>query len=80
VLVDDQRRLPLADRSMEDEAAVGLYRSAEENRQIGEAFGLQGNVDFLEQRPQTHVDRPIDDHAQRATIVVFGDIDQVLEK
>jgi hypothetical protein len=47
VLVDDQRRLPLAERSMQDEAAVGLYRSAEKNRQIGEAFGLQRNVDFL---------------------------------
>jgi hypothetical protein len=65
---------------MEHEAAVSLDRSTKEYGQIGEAFGLEGNIDFLQQGPETHVDRPIDDHAQRATRVMFRDIDQALGK
>jgi hypothetical protein len=80
VLVDHQRGLPLPDRSMQDETTVGLHRSAEENRQIGETFACRGTSIFSEKRPQTHVDRPIDDHPQRASLVVFGDVDQGLGK
>jgi hypothetical protein len=36
----------------------------------------QRYVDFAEQRSQTHVDRSIDDHTQRSTRIVFGNVDQ----
>jgi hypothetical protein len=76
LLVDYQRRLPVSDRPMQDKAAVGLYRPTQENRQAGKARSLQGDINSFQKRAETHVQRPIDDHAERAAIVVFGDVDQ----
>jgi hypothetical protein len=71
-----QRRLPLADRAMQHEAAVQLYRATEIDRQFGQIFGFQLEVDLVEQAGQIHVDRAIDDNPQRPVFVVLADIDE----
>ena len=67
-------------RTMQHEAAIGLHRAAEIDRQVGQALGFELDVDFFEQAGQIHVDRAVDDDAQRTVLVVLADIDQGVGK
>lgn len=76
MLVDRECRLPFTDRSMQYEAAVGLHRPTKKYRQISKTVSFKRHVNFLEERCQAHVNRSIDDHAERALVIVFGDINK----
>ena len=81
MVVDRQRRLPAADRLVQDKAAVGLHRAAEKHGHAAKrARRCQRHVDALEQAPPASCRRAIDDHADGALFVVFADIDEVPEK
>ena len=78
LLGDGQRRLPLPERAVQDEAAVGLHRAAEEDGNLGEVGGLGGQVGLFEQGREVHVQRPVDDDAQGALCVVLSNVDERL--
>ena len=63
--VDRQGRLPFPRRSMEHEAAIHLDRAAEVDGQAAACGVVQRDLDLLEQILERHVDRSIDDYAQR---------------
>ena len=58
---------------MQHETAVDLHRPAEMHRGRLEGAGVEGDADLLEQAVQIHFDRPVDDHAERALLVVLAD-------
>ena len=64
---------------MQNEAAVGLYRPAEQRwpaRQCRHACRRDGDRGAVEQRCQVEIGRPVDDQPQRPIAIVLGDIDQ----
>jgi hypothetical protein len=69
---------------MQHEAAIGLHRTAEIDRQAAESrFGLlvfEGDADTVEQACQIHFHRPVDDDADGTLRVVFADVGQRARK
>ena len=74
VVGDGERRLPIAERAMQHEAAVDLHRAAEVNGRGAQSVVGQRDVDLLEQRGQRHVDGLVHDDAQRAVLVVLAHV------
>jgi hypothetical protein len=75
-----QCRLPEANRPMQHKTTIQLHRATKIDRQAGEAFGIELDINFVEQARQIHVDRTIDDNAQRAVLVVLANIDESVGK
>ena len=73
VVADRERRLPVAERPVQHEAAVDLDRAAEMHGRVADVGIRERNVDLLEQRRQHHVGRLVDDDAERAVLVVLAD-------
>jgi hypothetical protein len=65
--------LPVAERAVQHEAAVHLHRAAVEDRRAAERRVGQLDLDLLEQRGERHLDRAVDDDAERAVRVVLAD-------
>ena len=57
---------------VQHEAAFGLHRAAEVDGGLGQVLAVQREVHLLEQVLQLDVDRPVDDQANGAVIVVFA--------
>src|SRR5712672_244688 len=69
---DAQGRLPAAGGRVQDEAAIGLHRSAEVDRRVGEFAVAHPERQPLEEGLQRHVDRPVHYQAERAPLVVLA--------
>ena len=76
LVAEGERRLPVAERTVQHEAAVDLDRPAEHHRRFAQRLVAERHVDLLEQRRQRHLDRPVDDEAERALGVVLADVGQ----
>ena len=59
---------------MQHEPAVDLHRTAEMDGRRAQRVVGERDVDLLEQRRQRHVDRLVDDDAQRAVLVVLAHV------
>ena len=70
-----QRRLPGTQRSVKNEAAVGLHRAAEIDRHPPQSRLHRAAARSFEQRRQRHVDRAVDDDPCWP-LVVLADVDQ----
>lgn len=73
-VVDFERGVPFTAGAVEDETSVGLDRAAEINGLRDEFSGVELEFYALEKRTESHVERAVDDDAQRALGVVFGDV------
>ena len=68
-----QRRLPVAQRLMQNEAAIHLHRPTKEHRLSGLFLVVQFQLICLNRPLSVSLDRPVDDDAQRAVFAVTAD-------
>ena len=65
---------------MQDESAIDLNGTAEVHRRFAQRGVLERNVDLLEQRRERHVDRLVDDNAERAFGIVLANVGERVRK
>ena len=65
--------LPLPARLMHDETAIGLHGPTLQDRLIAAHAGRRRHLQLLEHVGEPHLQRPIDDDAERAVRVMFPD-------
>src|SRR5437764_9438203 len=75
-LAHAQRRLPVARRLVQHEAAIGLHRTAEIDRRFRHRAIGDRKRQALEEGLQRHVDRTVHHQAKRALVVMLADVSQ----
>ena len=65
---------------MQHETTIDLHRSAVMHARFPKIGIAQRNIDLFEECRQGHVDRLVDDDAERALVVVLANVDQGVGK